>query len=37
MEAYILEVIKVKEKSVAPGREFNRLRYFIKSLFLIAE
>jgi len=28
MQAYILEVIKVKEKSVAPARELNRWIYF---------
>jgi len=28
MQAYIVEVIKVKEKSVAPDRELNRWIYF---------
>jgi len=34
MQAYILEVIKDKAKSVVLGRELNRLRYFgLKSWF----
>jgi len=28
MQTYIVEVIEVKEKSVAPGRELNRWIYF---------
>jgi len=38
MQTYIIKVIKVKEKSVAPGRELNRWIYFgLKSWFDMLE